>query len=66
MSSIAPSALQEDGQIGLKNLINEPTRLKREGDRVNMELEALVMENYKIFVENLTCSVHLKYEVSCA
>jgi len=27
-------------------------------------LQALVMENYKIFVENLTCSVHLRSEVT--
>lgn len=53
-----------DAQMGLHNLMNEPVRLAREADKLNVELEALVMENYKVFVENLTCSVHLRYEVS--
>lgn len=51
-----------DNQMGLHNLINEPIRLTREADRLNVELEALVMENYRVFVENLTCNVHLRYE----
>jgi hypothetical protein len=51
-----------DSQMGLHNLINEPIRLTREADRLNVELEALVMENYRVFVENLTCNVHLRYE----
>ena len=50
--------------MGLKNLLAEPRRLTSESERVNAELEALVMENYKVFVENLTCSVHLQSEVS--
>jgi hypothetical protein len=33
-----------------------------EAERLNLELEALVMDNYRVFVENLTCSVHLRNE----
>lgn len=50
--------------MGLKNLLSEPQRLQYEADKVNSEFEALVMDNYKIFIENLTCSVHLRKEVS--
>lgn len=49
--------------IGLQSLLDEPTRLASEAERLNAELESLVMDNYKVFVENLTCSVHLKLEV---
>jgi hypothetical protein len=49
--------------MGLQSLLDEPTRLAAEAERLNVELEALVMDNYKVFVENLTCSVHLKMEV---
>ena len=44
--------------------MDEPVRLASEAERLNAELESLVMDNYKVFVENLTCSVHLKLEVS--
>ena len=58
---------QEGGSIGnaigLQSLLDEPTRLASEAERLNAELESLVMDNYKVFVENLTCSVHLKLEV---
>ena len=49
--------------IGLQSLLDEPVRLASEAERLNVELESLVMDNYKVFVENLTCSVHLKLEV---
>lgn len=48
--------------IGLQSLLDEPARLAAEAERLNVELESLVMDNYKVFVENLTCSVHLKSE----
>lgn len=43
----------------LQSLKNEPIRLALESERVNNELEALVLDNYKVFIENLTCSSHL-------
>jgi hypothetical protein len=49
--------------MGLNNLQHEPLRLLSEAERLNAELESLVMDNYRIFVENLTCSVHLQTEV---
>ena len=49
--------------MGLSNLQHEPSRLSAEADRLNNDLESLVMDNYKIFVENLTCSVMLRAEV---
>lgn len=49
--------------MGLQNLQYEPQRLLTEAERLNVELESLVMDNYRIFVENLTCSVHLRSEV---
>lgn len=49
--------------MGLQNLQYEPQRLLSESERLNSELESLVMDNYRIFVENLTCSVHLRSEV---
>lgn len=49
--------------MGLNNLQHEPLRLMSEAERLNAELESLVMDNYRIFVENLTCSVHLQTEV---
>lgn len=52
-----------DSSIGLQNLLNEPQRLATEAERLNNELEYLVMDNYKVFIENLTCSAHLKSEV---
>ena len=50
--------------MGLQNLQHEPQRLLSEAERLNVELESLVMDNYRIFVENLTCSVHLRTEVN--
>ena len=50
--------------MGLQYLQQEPQRLLKESERVNLELEALVMDNYRIFIENLTCSVELRLEVS--
>lgn len=35
-----------------------------EADRLNSELDSLVMDNYRVFIENLTCSVYLRSEVS--
>jgi hypothetical protein len=43
---------------------NEPVRLKLEAENLNEELDSLVMDNYRVFVENLTCSVYLRDEVS--
>jgi hypothetical protein len=48
--------------MGLQNLQHEPDRLAQEADRLNGELESLVMDNYRVFVENLTVSVHLRSE----
>ena len=47
----------------LGSLQQEPHRLSAESDRLNQELESLVMDNYRVFVENLTCSAHLTTEV---
>lgn len=44
-------------------LKGEPQRFDLEADRVEAELDTLVLDNYKIFVDNLTCSVQLKNEV---
>lgn len=49
--------------LGLQKLLLEPQRLKAEAERINAELEALVTANYKVFVENLSCSMHLESEV---
>ena len=49
--------------MGLQSLQYEPQRLLSEAERLNAELESLVMDNYRVFVENLTCSVHLRSEV---
>lgn len=49
-------------KMGLQNLQHEPQRLVSESERLNNELEMLVMDNYRIFVENLTCSVELRNE----
>lgn len=48
--------------LTLSNLQHEPLRLSKEVDRCNNELEALVMDNYHIFIENLTYSVELRDE----
>ena len=42
---------------------NEPKRLLSEADRLNEELDSLVMDNYRVFIDNLTCSVFLRNEV---
>ncbi len=49
--------------MGLQKLLLEPQRLSEEAERMNHELESLITENYKVFVENLTCSMHLQAEV---
>jgi hypothetical protein len=62
MSSLLSSSSDNNvvSSMGLQNLQHEPIRLASEASRINIELESLVMENYRVFVENLTCSVHLK------
>lgn len=50
-------------KMGLNSLQHEPQRLMNEASRLNHELETLIMENYKIFVENLSCSTQLRAEV---
>ena len=42
---------------------NEPQRLALEAERYNSDLEALVLENYRLFVKNLTYSGQLPNEV---
>ena len=56
--------LSLNNAMGLQGLLDEPFRLASEAERLNVELESLVMDNYKVFVENLTCSVHLRLEVT--
>lgn len=48
--------------MGLQNLQYEPKRLFDESQRLNNILEELVMENYRIFVDNLSCSIELRAE----
>ena len=48
--------------MGLQNLSAEPSRLSAEAERCNDELEKLVINNYRVFVENLTCHTELKVE----
>ncbi len=50
------------GSMGLSTLSHEPVRLTNESEKCNEELEVLVMRNYRIFIENLTCSVELRVE----
>eukprot|EP00605_Chrysophyceae_sp_TOSAG23-4_P000363 GSChrysophyteH1.ASY1.ANO1.410.1 assembled CDS len=50
------------GNMGLSSLLHEPVRLNSEAEKCNEELEELVMQNYRVFVENLTCSVELRVE----
>ena len=57
------AALTIAASMGLSNLQHEPQRLAAEADRLNQDFDSLVMDNYKIFVENLTCSVNLRSEV---
>jgi hypothetical protein len=49
--------------IGLSALKNEPQRLALEAERYNSDLEALVLENYRLFVKSLTSSGQLPNEV---
>ncbi len=49
--------------LGLQKLLSEPARLLDEAGKVDVELETLITSNYKVFVENLTCSVHLQNQV---
>lgn len=61
-ATITPSiGIQEKGS--LLSLMSEPSRLKEEASRLNNELEVLVMDNYRVFIENLTCSINLKKQV---
>lgn len=46
--------------LGLKSLQNEPIRLQKEAEKWNADLEALILENYRVFVDNLACSVSLR------
>ena len=62
-NSNAPS-IPIAASMGLSNLQHEPLRLSSEAEKINHELDNLVMDNYKIFIENLTCSTHLRSEVS--
>lgn len=57
-----PTVLAASGAT-LSTLQHEPRRLSSEADKCNAELESLVMDNYRVFVENLTCSVQLRAEV---
>lgn len=61
MEGLAPLTIA--ASMGLSSLQHEPQRLKAEAEKLNLELESLVMDNYKIFVENLTCSAILRSEV---
>lgn len=62
-SSTSFGAITIAASMGLVNLQHEPQRLTAEAERLNQDFEGLVMDNYKIFVENLTCSVFLRSEV---
>lgn len=53
-----------NNNMGLQSLLNEPQRLALESEKLNIELDSLVLDHYRIFIENLTCSVHLRAEVS--
>ena len=46
--------------MGLQNLLNEPLRLKLESSRVNKELDSLVLENYRLFIDNITSNAQIK------
>ena len=61
-SSACPLKDQHSSKYGTNNLQHEPTRLSMEAEKLNHELESLVMDNYRVFVENLTCSVALRSE----
>lgn len=50
--------------LNLKKLLEEPQRLENEALKINAEIEALVSENYKIFIQNLTCSIEIREEES--
>lgn len=45
-------------------LQSEPKRLLSEAECLNEELDSLVMDNFRVFIDNLTCSVFLRNEVS--
>lgn len=62
-TDLSNSSSSLNSSLGLQSLLDEPQRLSLEALRLNSELETLVMDNYKIFIENLTCSVHLRSEV---
>lgn len=48
--------------MGLQKLLQEPQHLEEEIQKINGDLESLIIENYKVFVENLTCSMQLQSE----
>lgn len=48
--------------LGLINLQEEPQRYAYEAECISNDLDTLVLENYKIFIENMTCSVRLQSE----
>ena len=48
--------------LGLINLQEEPQRYTYEAECISNDLDTLVLENYKIFIENMTCSVRLQNE----
>jgi hypothetical protein len=58
--SISPTP---SSTMGLQKLLKEPERLSNEIDKINQDLESLIIENYKVFIENLTCSISLQTDV---
>ena len=59
------SELPIPSSICLSALKNEPQRLALEAERYNSDLEALVLENYRLFVKNLTSSGQRPNEARC-
>ena len=51
-----------NASIGLGHLRQEPSRLRAEAERLNEELGSLVLDNYRVFVRNLSVSNHLRKE----
>lgn len=48
--------------VGLDHLQQEPSRLRSESERLNTELETLVLDNYQVFVRHLSMSSLLRLE----
>ena len=61
-SLTASATVTSVASMGLQNLSAEPSRLSEDAERCNVELEKLVINNYRVFVENLTCHTELKVE----